>query len=239
MFPTSRSLLSLLVATLLSGTVVVEALWPRPQISTSSSGALRLSKSFQIKTSGQISSDLKDAISRTEWYLKNDNLGRLVLGRGSGDVSVVNGSSWLQTLNLSFGKNAQADSITNETRTPLGSRDEAYHLYVPADGSAATLSANSSLGLFRGLTTFSQLWYTYDGTIYALGVPMDIQDYPAYVCDTAGFHYPQEMIVIVALPWTHVGHGTELLPCCGHHASNRRDELGQGLLKFFVAMLSH
>lgn len=34
------------------------------------------------------------------------------------------------------------------------------HLSVPDDGSDASLTANTGLGLLRGLTTFEQLWYT-------------------------------------------------------------------------------
>ena len=52
---------------------------------------------------------------------------------------------------------------------------------MPADGSSAILIANSTLGLFRGLTTFEQLWYYFDGDIYTLEAPVQISDAPAYV----------------------------------------------------------
>ncbi len=87
--------------------------------------------------------------------------------------------------------------------------DEAYTLDIPADGSAATLSANSSLGVLRGLTTLQQLVYllpsnntqgqataaapkltpdsnitatstTPDSTLYIYGVPLRISDRPAF-----------------------------------------------------------
>jgi hexosaminidase len=74
-----------------------------------------------------------------------------------------------------------ARPIAVEARMPLGMRDEAYSLSVPADGSPAVLSANSTLGLFRGLNAFSQLWFTVQRTVYMLGAPVDIQDSPAYV----------------------------------------------------------
>jgi hexosaminidase len=117
-----------------------------------------------------------------------DNFERLVLGRGSGDVQVVQSAPTINALTLSLGEGITPNSITNEIQAPLESRDEAYSLYVPSDGSDATLSANSTLGLFRGLTTFAQLWYTYQNTTYALGVPINIRDSPAYVCGNSMIH---------------------------------------------------
>jgi len=105
----------------------------------------------------------------------------------------------IHTLTLSLSKGAKASSIANEIRAPLESRDEAYYLHIPSDGSDATLSANSTLGLFRGLTTFAQLWYTYQDTTYALGVPISVRDSPAYpyrglMLDTARSYFPVDVI---------------------------------------------
>jgi hypothetical protein len=54
--------------------------------------------------------------------------------------------------------NETSGSIAEETVKPLEERDESYHLSVPLKGEA-TLEANTSLGLLRGLATFEQLWY--------------------------------------------------------------------------------
>ena len=43
---------------------------------------------------------------------------------------------------------------------------------IAVDGSTATLTANSTLGLFRGLTTFTQLFYERSGQIYAVEAPI-------------------------------------------------------------------
>ena len=77
--------------------------------------------------------------------------------------------------------NGTVRSISDEAKDALESRDEAYTLSVPADGSAATLKANSTLGLYRGLITFEQLWYDYENTTYSLEAPIQIDDAPAYV----------------------------------------------------------
>ncbi|EGN98182.1 glycoside hydrolase family 20 protein [Serpula lacrymans var. lacrymans S7.3] len=90
-------------------------------------------------------------------------------------------------------------------------RDEAYSLSVPSDGSAAILKANSSLGLFRGLTTFSQLWYEYDGTTYNPEAPIEITDWPLYpyrgfMLDTARNYFPVSDIKrqIDAMSWVKI-----------------------------------
>ncbi len=173
-----------LLPVLLSHVLVsVNALWPQPRSFTAGSGAVSLSNNFAISISGiqNAPSDLHDAIARTTGFLTNDKLERLVVGRGAADASTLSSAKALSKLTLSLSKGATARSIASEAQKPLGSRDEAYILVVPGDGTGATLTANSTLGLFRGLTTFSQLWYESGGTTYALDVPISIQDSPAYV----------------------------------------------------------
>ena len=87
-------------------------------------------------------------------------------------------------LTLTEGKSASP--IAKEAVLPIGSRSEGYSLSVPTDGSSATLAANSTLGLLRGLTTFTQLWYYVDGIVYTYEAPISIpSDYPAYVSSFA------------------------------------------------------
>ncbi|KAI0927724.1 hypothetical protein AcV5_008183 [Taiwanofungus camphoratus] len=160
-----------------------DALWPLPRSLEEGTTALRLSGVFHIAISPDIHNppqDLWDAIGRTQQYLFTDNLGRLVVGRGASDVSAFEQASYLSELTLSLAPGSTVLSITEEAQKPLEQRDEAYNLTVPSDGSAATITATSTLGLFRGLTTFGQLWYEYDGTIYAVNTPVTIEDYPAY-----------------------------------------------------------
>lgn len=161
------------------------ALWPQPRNLQAGSEALKLSNSFDISFANSLNSapsDLRDAVSRTKRFLKEDKLERLIVGRGQSDKAVAEKAKSLSKLTLSLENVATVKSITEEAQKPIESRDEAYTLTVPADGSAATITANSTLGLLRGLTTFSQLWYEADGTTYALDVPISIRDSPAYVC---------------------------------------------------------
>ena len=179
------STINVLLCALVLYPKAVHALWPQPRNLQTGSGALRLDPSFAIHVAVLNSpQDLLDAAERTRALLFTDKLGRLVVGRGADDLPVVRTRRLLSSLTLSLlnGTSGVPQPIATEATLPPGSRDEAYTLVVPSDGSGALLSASSTLGLFRGLTTFGQLWYTTNGTVYTLGVPMAIKDSPTYVC---------------------------------------------------------
>ncbi|KIJ62655.1 glycoside hydrolase family 20 protein [Hydnomerulius pinastri MD-312] len=190
-----RSLTTLLTALLVACTPTA-ALWPLPQSLTTGTDALVLSKNFNIRLSmHNAPKDLQDAVSRTEYYLRHDNLGRLLVGRGSSDAGAIKAAKQLSALTVTLESGATTvRSVAQEAMDDIDSRDEKYALTVPSDGTPATLSANSTLGLFRGLTTFSQLFYEYDGVIYAPDTPVQIEDWPAYpyrgfMLDTARNYY--------------------------------------------------
>ncbi|KAI0060417.1 N-acetylhexosaminidase [Artomyces pyxidatus] len=157
------------------------ALWPQPTSLQTGSSTLLLAPNFNIKVSiPHAPSDLTDAVTRTKQYLQNDKLERLVVGRGAADVSALTKAKSLSSLTLQLNPGATVRSITAEAQVALEDRDEAYALTVPSDGSGAVISANSTLGLFRGLTTFGQLWYYSGGIVYAINQPTQIKDAPAY-----------------------------------------------------------
>lgn len=172
----------------------VVAIWPLPQQLSTGTTPLRLSSSFSIRVSGvrKVPKDLTDAITRTNSYLRNDKLKALVPDRGASSAGVIRRARTLNSLTLSLSSSGPVRSISDEAIDNLESRVEGYTLTVPTDGSAAVLSANSTLGLFRGLTTFGQLWYDWDGTTYTLEAPFQIVDAPAYVraslCDPWRVH---------------------------------------------------
>ncbi|EJF60954.1 N-acetylhexosaminidase [Dichomitus squalens] len=174
----------------------VAALWPQPRTINTGNNTLRLAPNFQIIVSGHgVPSDVQAAVGRTQSYLAKDKLARLVVGRGASDAKSFAQAKTLSKLTVSLEKGAAWKPITSEAQKAPADRDEAYHLTVPADGSAATLTANSTLGLLRGLTTFGQLWYAYDGTTYAIETPVTIEDSPAYpyrgfMLDTARNFFP-------------------------------------------------
>jgi hexosaminidase len=182
------AMLALILAALLAFTPA-SALWPLPTSLQTGSTGLRLAPNFKIKLSVQRApADLQAAVTRTEGYLKTDKLERLVVGRGANDSSAIRSAKQLTSLTVSLiSTKGTVRSISEEAMDELESRDEAYSLTVPGDGSVATLTANSTLGLFRGLTTFGQLWYEFDGTTYTLEAPIQINDGPTYVCSRMPF----------------------------------------------------
>lgn len=172
------------------------ALWPLPQSISSgaSTSFLRLDPAFAINLSSAIDlssnppQDLLDAINRTQGHIWSDKLGRLIVGRGQSDLPTIRSASALKALVLSLSSESNSssiDGIATEAQKAPELRVEAYNLTIPSDGTAATLSARTTLGLLRGLTTFEQAWYYAaddDGEeTYAFGVPVDIQDEPAFV----------------------------------------------------------
>ena len=176
------AMLALILTSLLAFTPA-SALWPLPTSLKTGSTGLRLASNFHIHLSVQHApEDLQAAVKRTQGYLKTDKLERLVIGRGESDSSTIRNAKQLSSLAVSLtSTNGAVRSISDEAMDELENRDEAYSLTVPGDGSAATLKANSTLGLFRGLTTFGQLWYEFDGTTYTLEAPIQISDAPTYV----------------------------------------------------------
>ncbi|KAI0345599.1 N-acetylhexosaminidase [Trametopsis cervina] len=193
MFVKSTLVVFATLATILSP---VNALWPEPRSVSTGSTALRLSDGFTITSSvpntpGDLTAAIKDAKS----FLQNDKLGRLVVDRGASDSALVKKAKTISKLTLSLNKGAVVKSITAEAQKAPDARDEKYTLTVPGDGSAASITASSTLGLYRGLTTFAQLFYYTDGNTYLLNAPIKIEDSPAYpwrglMLDTARNYFP-------------------------------------------------
>ena len=157
------------------------ALWPAPRSLNEGTSTLRLANSFSISASFRIPSDLQDAITRTSQFLRFDNHAPLVIDRGASLLDTAGRAGQLGGLTLSLNRGSRVTSISEEAIKALGQRDESYALNVPGDGSPATLVANTTLGLFRGLATFSQLWYTVDGNVFLQNAPIAITDAPAFV----------------------------------------------------------
>lgn len=157
--------------------------------------------------------DLYEAVAQAQYYLENDKLGRLVVGRGANDSAALANAKMLSSLTLSLG-GENAEPIASEAVKPLGTRREEYALTIPADGSAATLAANSTLGLYRGLTTFNQLFYYYGGVTYTLLAPISITDTPAYVSGCRmSIKVSAFKLMYIAFPRTWAGYIEELLSC--------------------------
>lgn len=160
----------------------VVSLWPIPRSLQTGSTPLTLAPDFTIVNLPNAPADLAGAVARTLAHIKTDRLQRLVVGRAAADRAAVQHARQLPSLHLSVPAGVRVERIADEAVKPLAARREEYVLRVPADGSPATLAANSSLGLLRGLTTFEQLWYDLDGAAtYTLEAPISVVDSPAFV----------------------------------------------------------
>ena len=226
-----RRLLPLFTSSILLSFHGAHALWPQPHSIQNGSSPLRLAPntSFTITVAiPNAPADLLAAVARTRAYLFTDTLARLVPSHGAEDIPALALAKTLPGLTLRLEADAAvlgegqggvggvvvAREIAVEARARIEEREEGYWLDVPADGSGAVLSARSTLGLFRGLNTFAQLWFTYGGdedadsdggaldrdgdggaedddggvVVYTLSAPVTIQDSPAYVsvCNSLG-----------------------------------------------------
>ena len=162
---------------------VGESLWPIPRQLKTGNTPLKLSRNLQIIADGDaptIPEDLLGAISRTRQHLRSDKFERLVVGRSSADSHLIEDASELDSLILSLPHGSEMGTIASEVTKSIDSRSESYTLAVPTHGQARLIS-NSSLGLFRGLNTFEQLWYSKGEEKYLLSAPIEIVDEPAFV----------------------------------------------------------
>ena len=200
------------------------ALWPQPHNIQNGSLPLRLAPNTSFTITVAVPdgpADLQAAVARTRAYLFTDTLARLVPSHGAEDMPALAAAETLPGLTLRLEPDVAvlgegngngngsgeglvvAREIAVEARARIEDREEGYWLDVPADGTGAVLRARSTLGLFRGLNTFTQLWFSYGGNsdsdgdggaadddggvvVYTLSAPVTIQDTPAYV---SGFIY--------------------------------------------------
>ena len=158
------------------------ALWPMPRSLTTGRTPLKLSDDFAIRLDiPNPPDDVVSAVATAKAQLRNDAFQRLVVGRATADVASIAHASVLQSLSISLTDHAVVRSIAAEAIIPFESRSESYQLNIPHNGHQATLTANSTLGLCRGLTTFTQVWYSSSSGKYLLDAPIDIVDAPAFV----------------------------------------------------------
>lgn len=169
----------------------VFGLWPIPRNLQTGTTLLRLASSFDMQVNiHSPPQDLLDAVSQAKTYIQTDKLQRLVVGRGANDSVALGRAPALPGLTISLLSSAAPRSIAVEAVAPLGTRSEGYSLTIPSDGTSATLTANSTLGLYRGLTTFGQLWYDLAGVTYTYQAPVKIvNDIPAFVSTMADSVY--------------------------------------------------
>lgn len=141
------------------------ALWPQPQGYEQGSTIVKLQHDFAVTydiPSVIIPTDLQEAVHRTRKAIKASKHKYLApLGHGPLDGANVKWNEvLLKNLILTIPSTARpVRSIEEESVVALEERSEGYQLFLPDDGSPATINASTTLGLLRGLTTFEQLFF--------------------------------------------------------------------------------
>ncbi|KAL2124498.1 hypothetical protein VTJ04DRAFT_863 [Mycothermus thermophilus] len=199
----------------------VTAVWPAPKNFTKGNTVLYLHQAVKITYNG-------DPLSYTYGYVPRDITSKEVVQAGVSrtldgifgskfvpwklhkpgsqfEPDLHKGQKWISTFEI-----VQTAKDKPSTFKPLaGEVDESYKLSVSAEG-AAKLTAASSIGILRGLETFSQLFYQHSaGTFwYTPYAPVEVEDSPQFphrgiLMDTARHFFPVEDILrtIDAMSW--------------------------------------
>ncbi|KAF9234698.1 hypothetical protein BU15DRAFT_78777, partial [Melanogaster broomeanus] len=112
------SVLALAVGLILPTSVL--ALWPIPTGLSTGMSALKLAPSFKFDVAvSHAPADLTAAVAQARYYLENDKLGRLVVGRGANDTAALKGAKSLPSLKLCLTEGSTVDSISAESVKPL------------------------------------------------------------------------------------------------------------------------
>lgn len=199
------------------------AVWPAPAHHSKGTHAVRLSESFSIPCGHLPScpSDLQSAIFSVLRQIKRDHMTPLTVELGALEEDACASDHTLNelVLQLSIGQSRKltpvgpllpVDDISYEINRPPQDRDESYRLEVHVSSTRAILYANTTLGLLRGLQSFSQLVYAHrEGDCrYVLEAPHLILDSPAYpvrglLLDTSRSFYSPKSIrrILRAASW--------------------------------------
>lgn len=228
--PHTTLLLAVLICLAAGSFLPVGAVWPVPSGACSAgSTAVLVSDDFEIVFSRSfehqfnVPSDLAASIARATGYLAHDGFRRVVVGRGEEDRPLLRQSHTLSRLELILRPAANGslalNSLRDEVHKPYEDLNEEYELQIPSESDpggpgdfVGTLSAETSLGLLRGLQTFVQLVYSLPSSSppsvlvpghweapkplrYILNTPLAINDAPAFphrgfMLDTSRSFYP-------------------------------------------------
>ncbi|VBB72407.1 Putative Glycoside Hydrolase Family 20 [Podospora comata] len=199
----------------------VAAVWPAPQKFTKGDGVQFLNQNIEVTyngafipytygytPSGFTSKEIVQAgVSRALTGIFNSKFVPWILHKPNTKYEPdLDKLEWLQTLEI-----IQTAADDRSAFKPLaGEVDESYNLTLSKSGHAK-LTAVSSIGILRGLETFSQLFYQHSsGTFwYTPYAPVSITDSPKFphrgiLLDTARHFFPVEDILrtIDAMAWS-------------------------------------
>lgn len=172
------------------------ALWPHPASVHSGHQSLRVDAArLTVHLPPTAPGDLQNASRRIQSEIHASHMLALVVGRGQQQAAHIHTAPELRDIHVHLPNTSQ--SLLSELTLLPHKYDESYNLTVPADGTPATLAANTALGALRGLTTFQQLIFALPDASakYISHAPFAIQDKPAFpyrglLIDTGRNFYP-------------------------------------------------
>ncbi|KAK0729074.1 glycoside hydrolase superfamily [Apiosordaria backusii] len=199
----------------------VAAVWPAPQKITKGDAVLYLNQNIEVTYNGAFipytygytpsgfnSKEIVQAgISRALTGIFNSKFVPWILHKpGAKYEPDLSEQEWLKTLEII----QTAEDDPSAFKPLAGEVDESYNLTLSETGEVK-LTAVSSIGVLRGLETFTQLFYQHStGTFwYTPYAPVSIQDSPKFphrgiLLDTARHFFPLEDILrtIDAMSWS-------------------------------------
>lgn len=221
MFSHMISYLSALLATSLL-TTPAAAIWPAPQNFTKGSSVLYLNQNIRVTyngaflpyTYGYVPSGFSSkefvqaGVSRALAGIFDSKFVPWILHKPGAqyEPDVFRGQKWLQTLQIT-----QTAEDKPSAFKPLDDEvDESYSLTISTEGDVK-LKAVSSIGILRGLESFTQLFYQHSaGTFwYTPFAPVAIEDAPKFphrgiLMDTSRHFFPVDDVLrtIDAMAWS-------------------------------------
>jgi hexosaminidase len=199
----------------------VTAIWPAPLSLTQGTSVLYLHQNIKVTYNGAFipytygyvahkltSKDVvKAGVSRTLAGIFDSKFVPWKLHKPGSDFEpdLSKGQTWLKKLEIV----QTAEDDPSAFKPLAGEVDESYNLTMSAEGDVK-LTAVSSIGVLRGLETFSQLFYHHSsGTSwYTPFAPLSVQDAPKFqhrgvMMDTARHFFPVPDILrtIDAMSW--------------------------------------
>ncbi|RPA83068.1 hypothetical protein BJ508DRAFT_78474 [Ascobolus immersus RN42] len=192
-----------IVTALLLSVSCVSAIWPIPVTISTGNSSLWLAQDVKFKYEGPKDSDVlttSDICERAQAGSKfSTSIGAFVekrinkaIERTKEDLFEYNFVPWkfhprrTQYEPVDGGKEGSIKTVTLKlnkldpsTKPKVGEVDESYELQIDENG-AATISANSSIGILHGLESFKQLFYKHSTSkdVYTPYAPVKITDKP-------------------------------------------------------------
>ncbi|KAJ6787434.1 hypothetical protein PWT90_03274 [Aphanocladium album] len=168
----------------------VNAIWPIPSSLSTGSDVLFISQDIQVTFNGGALSSassggggrstIPDAVARTLDTILKKGFTPWMLREANSDYEPAIGSGKGKVKSLALKRaGKEAGGSSSSSRLDFAEMDESYTLDLSSSGDA-TIAANSTVGLLRGLETFTQLFYKHSSgaAVYTDMAPVSIRDAP-------------------------------------------------------------